>query len=700
MSKAEKTSKKINTDFSFYGNEDKEPSKWITGGLQKFIIVFSVAWFAIVAVYITKFFGWSNLFSMVPNEFSGFMASITLPLAIIWVIMAYIDRGANFRKETQMLQQSLNQIIFPDSNGSAATKMISEAIKTQVMDLKSATRDACAQADVIKRDLSAKVEDLNNLTTALQNYAAQALPNINEEIREISDNFHQITERATTSMADFRVNTLQMREDSESLVNILKPMVNEMVTAAQRVMEVVNVNNENIAKAQEQLSKYSETSRLAIGNIIESWSEKGENLQRAFLRTAENCEDLFHRLDSGISHIENSINEQKKVLETQSDLLTKNSSYLDNKLGEYGKLISLEVEAMVNRSGTLEENIKTQIKGIREAATQMSEMFIHLGEEMVSKRKLLEDESRIVTGNIKETISGLTTEMNRLKEFYDATQNKNGEMNRIFSTLSAGLKEAEKSLNDSVGQFSVKTENIVGKFQTLNNQVAGNISKLVDSSNSMTQQSQSNAALLSEQDEYIKKALSNLKNITGQISNLNNDLNNTGDQIGKTLQTYEKTMNNFGAKIVEHFDQLGNKYTQTKEKMQEVEQKINTAGLDSFMKTSSTIISELEAVSIDINAVFEKADKDLWKKYYDGDHGAFVRYLAKNMTKKEIVSLQNSYEKKAEFRIIVDKYLEDFNRLIAAARESEYAGILLSVISGSDIGKVYYVLARALGKLN
>lgn len=700
MSKADRNSKRANTDFSFYNKEEPKSSKWAGGGLQRFIIMFSVAWFAIVAVYITKFFGWSNLFSMVPNEFSGFMAGITLPLAIIWVIMAYIDRGANFRKETQMLQNSLNQIIFPDANGTAATKMIAEAIKTQVMDLKNATRDACAQADVIKRDLSARVEDLNNLTTALQNYAAQTLPNINEEIGQIRDNFHQIAERASTSMADFRVNTLQMREDSESLVNILKPMVNEMVTATQRVMEVVNVNNENIAKAQDQLTKYSESSRLAIGNIIESWSEKGENLERAFLRTAENCEELFHRLDSGISHIESSIEEQKKVVETQSDLLTKNSSYLDNKLGEYGKLISLEVEAMVNRSGTLEENIKTQIKGIRDLSVQLSEMFIHLGEEMVSKRKLLEDESRAVTGNIKETISSLTTEMSRLKEFYDTTQSKNGEMNKVFSSLTAGLKETEKGLTESIGHFSAKSENIIDKFQTLNNQVSGNIVKLLDSTNSMTEHSKSNAELLVQQDEYINKTLTNLENITAQISTINKNLSSTGNQIGKTLQTYEKTMNGFGAKISEHFEHLGDKYAQTKEKMKEVEQEIRTSGLDSFMKKSATIISELEAVSIDINAIFEKADKELWKKYYEGDHGAFVRYLAKNMTKKEIMSLQNSYENKAEFRIIVDKYIEDFNRLITAARESEYAGTLLSVISGSDIGKVYYVLARALGKLN
>ena len=286
---------------------DTATESWFTNGLHRFIIVFSLIWFGVVAIYITKFFGWDNLFSMVPNEFSGFMAGITLPLAIIWVVMAYIDRGNNFRNETQMLRDSLNRVIFPDSNGNAATKMIADAIKTQVEELKDATRDACAQSDVIKRELTDRVAEMKELISALDAYSSHAMLELNNEIKKLIDNFAFVTEKATSATADFRVNTMKMREDSEKLVNIVTPMVNEMVMSAERVIEVVNVNNENIEKAQSQLNNYSESSQLAIGRIIESWADKGEALEKTFLRTAENCEEMFRRLDSGISHIESSI---------------------------------------------------------------------------------------------------------------------------------------------------------------------------------------------------------------------------------------------------------------------------------------------------------------------------------------------------------------------------------------------------------
>ena len=680
----------------------EQPESWFTNGLHRFMIVFSVMWFGIVAVYITKFFGWDNLFSMVPNEFSGFMAGITLPLAIVWVVMAYIDRGSSFRNETQMLRDSLNQIIFPDSNGNAATKMIADAIKAQVSDLKETTRDVCAQADVIKRDLSDRITEMKSLAVELDTYSSQTMQELNSEIKKLVDNFTFVAEKAASTTADFRVNTLQIREDSEQLSNIMKPMVNEMVTAAENIKEVVNVNNENIAKAQAQLNNYSESSQLAIGRIIESWAEKGENLEKTFLRTAENCEELFHRLDSGISHIETSINEQKTVVEKQSAILDKNSGYLDKKLGEYGKLISLEVEAMIERSNTLEQNIQSQMKSIRDVSSQTAEIFGQLGTDISDKRQLLETEGSRMVNNIHLTVGNLGEEVTRLQNFYKNTQDKNSEMGKLFTSVSQTLKEMEDSLSASVNNFNEKAGNIINQLNETNGLVSGNIGKLSETAEIITGQSKTNAGLLIEQDEYVNKSLASLKQISSQISSLNKDMTATAGSLGKTLSAYESKMAAFNKVVGEHLTNLNDNYDKTQKQYDEFNQKFKVASIDTFMKNSADIISELETISIDINSIFNKTgdDEALWKKYYEGDHSVFVRYLSKNMTKKEVIAVREDYEKKPDFRVVVDKYLDDFNSLIEAARSNNRASTLLALISGSDIGKVYYILSRALGKVN
>ena len=682
--------------------ENFEQEGWFANGLHRFIIVFSVVWFGIVAIYITKFFGWNNMFSMVPSEFSGFLASITLPLAIVWVVMAYIDRGNSFKNETKMLRESLNQVIFPDSDGSAASKMIAEAIKIQIADLKDVTRDVCAQADVIKRDLTERVKELKDLAGDLDAYSSQTMSELNNEIKKLINNFDYVSDKASTVTADFRVNTLQMREDSDHLVSIVTPMVNEMVTAAERVKEVVNVNNENIEKAQEQLNNYSESSLLAIGKIIETWAEKGEKLEKTFLRTAENCEEMFKRLDSGISHIESSISEHKMVVDKQSDLIDKNSGYLDNKLGEYGKLISLEVEAMIERSNTLEQNIQTQMNSIRSTAEEVTEIFSQLGSDMSEKRKLIETESLRVMNNINVTVSNLGEEVNKLKDFYTKAQDKNGDLSKVFSIVSSTLKDVEAGLLETIDNFNGKSEGIINRFQSINGLVSGNINKMIETSEHFSEQSKVNAGLLVEQDEYVNKALVSLKSISTKLSSLNKELNSTAGAVGKTLNTYEKKIDDFGKIVGNQLGELNENYEKTKEQLIDFNQIFKTASIDTFMKNSADIIKELETIAIDVNGIFDKSGNEdaLWKKYYEGDHGVFIRHLSKNMTKKEIIAIKEDYEKKPDFRVIVDKYLDDFDALIAAAKNNNRSSTLFALISGADIGKVYYILSRALGRIN
>ena len=70
------------------------------------------------------------------------------------------------------------------------------------------------------------------------------------------------------------------------------------------------------------------------------------------------------------------------------------------------------------------------------------------------------------------------------------------------------------------------------------------------------------------------------------------------------------------------------------------------------------------------------------------------------MTRKQVIAIKEEFEKNSEFRKIVTSYMSEFENLINKARSCEKSSVLLSVISGADIGKIYYIIARALDKLN
>ncbi len=56
---------------------EENDNTWLGSNLYRLMLVVTVVWFAIVLIYITQFFGWSNLFLMMPDEFGGFLAGAT-----------------------------------------------------------------------------------------------------------------------------------------------------------------------------------------------------------------------------------------------------------------------------------------------------------------------------------------------------------------------------------------------------------------------------------------------------------------------------------------------------------------------------------------------------------------------------------------------------------------------------------------------
>jgi hypothetical protein len=123
--------------------------------------------------------------------------------------------------------------------------------------------------------------------------------------------------------------------------------------------------------------------------------------------------------------------------------------------------------------------------------------------------------------------------------------------------------------------------------------------------------------------------------------------------------------------------------------------------IDTFLTDAGKIINILESVSVDINRLINPKDEDdLWKKFYNGDTQVFIRSIAKNMSNSQVAALRKEFEKNVELRKLVNTYMQEFETLVEKSKSHEYSAALMAVISGADLGRLYYILAKALNKLN
>ncbi len=97
---------------------------------------------------------------LLPHEFGGFVSGAFLPLAIMWMFIVYLDRGAQIRSEANALHQHLQRLTYPDQTGEARVKEVTETLRRQVVDLTEASRYAVAKVEKVETLLRRQTEGL------------------------------------------------------------------------------------------------------------------------------------------------------------------------------------------------------------------------------------------------------------------------------------------------------------------------------------------------------------------------------------------------------------------------------------------------------------------------------------------------------------------------------------------------------------
>jgi hypothetical protein len=115
----------------------------------------------------------------------------------------------------------------------------------------------------------------------------------------------------------------------------------------------------------------------------------------------------------------------------------------------------------------------------------------------------------------------------------------------------------------------------------------------------------------------------------------------------------------------------------------------------------ATRAEPLETISHDIARMIDHAAvADAWDRYRRGEHNAFTSRLYVGRGPQTFEEIRRRYRIDAEFRATVDRYVQEFERLLGEVNRDDRDDSLTRTYLVSETGKVYTMLAHAAGRLS
>lgn len=658
---------------------------WVKGNFAYCLTVSALLWAVGVAYYIEHFIGWGSITALAPADFGVFILTITLPLFLLWFFLAYIERSGSLDANVRLFQTYIDGLMYPDEKASQNAKAIAKVMQEQAALLQRENRDILSQSAKIKSDLDTRVAELANILHLLDDYSAKTLIALNGGIKELADRCSYITERMSVSADNLRSCSQNISQNSDSFLAKLNPILEEISAVSSNIKNNIADNKNYLTIIKNQLTSCADLSQEHINIMLSRTSENAQRIERSFDKAADEYEALYKRLDTSISSIEGRVEDQKKLIQTQSEVIDQNAEMINDRLSKYGVTVSQEIDKLVKNSIEIEKVTKKQIATLKAVNTETGMSIRSIGDIFDEKRDEIERKCEYAVNSMQNVIIAINKETEKLMSFTNMTQIKNRDLQDIAETIVDKIGDMSNKLALKTDTLKDKAVEVIEKFTQASELIGHSTDKINRTSNLMLNNSQNGIKLLEEQNFYITNALSNIDAIRDKLNRLREDIVDTATEVTHTINEQEKQIDRFEALT-------GSKGA----KINPLEPEFDREKIITAVKI---INRTLRNVGIVPEKVYNKQDMfELWDNYLAGSATAFTDVLSKNLNHKLSSAIRKAFDDNAEFHNQVIRYLFLMDILLKDISSSDETtrNELINFAVNSALDKIYFILVKTL----
>lgn len=130
-----------------------------------------------------------------PIQIGGFLAGIFAPVALLWIIIQHLQRGADMQRYAEALRSELQSIIFPSEDRAVRVSRDIERLCAQAAELATASRTVLKSIGAARHGLHGEIRDFVGLSKKAEFHIDRLAGALNERGTKLLDLTGQIENR-------------------------------------------------------------------------------------------------------------------------------------------------------------------------------------------------------------------------------------------------------------------------------------------------------------------------------------------------------------------------------------------------------------------------------------------------------------------------------------------------------------------------
>ncbi len=477
--------------------------------MQAIAIGFSALWVMGAATYINRTVGWNNISSFLPHELGGFLAGVFAPVALIWMVVAFVLRSTDVKLYADALRHELQAMIFPSEQAerhinndierliqqsaemSRATGMAAQTLEVakqtlqdQMNRFQETTQNASGDVHDLNQSLEKRIQVLNNLSTELVSQTSQM-----DDKTRVSENLWQ--------------NALEKAKDMSQLLDKGTTTLDQKTSDFNNVIERLSQLNLNTVESIDQAKTMIEEQR---NGLMDDADRAAEYVAQVADAMRHGTDQLYQLTDDSLDKaklVETRIQGQIASLERILQNLTEKSSQMDMATTSNIQKLNDATEKTVASADDVQEMIEKAVLSI-DNATQHAKETAHNTIDIMGHKV---QETALVFNDIQKQIRLMADLFDARREALDLSRHATGEQAQKIQDI---LDQSFVKIDQGSAQLIAQVEKFREKIETPIHNLESVTHKIDLSSSSF-------ATILQEKIQELDKASGDVEHRAGKI---------------------------------------------------------------------------------------------------------------------------------------------------------------------------------------